>query len=86
VYDISVAWLASGLFLLPESILAPSQNVQVIAIMRKKYEYSTSQVRVRVGNKVQLKIIAIDHDGVFKIGSFPNGTSSTYKTGLIFAS
>jgi hypothetical protein len=41
---------------------------------------------VKVGTKVQLKITAIDHDHGFKIGSVPDGGSSSGKGGLIFTS
>ena len=63
LFIVSATHLALGTFLsLPESIRATSQDVQVIAITAKKYEYSNSPVHVKVGTKVQLKITAIDHD------------------------
>jgi heme/copper-type cytochrome/quinol oxidase subunit 2 len=71
---------------LPESIRATSSEVQVIEMTAKKYEYSNSPVHVKVGSKVQLKITAIDHDHGFKIGSAPDGASSSDKAGLVFAS
>jgi len=83
----SAAFLAPGIFLSqPEPIRATSQDVQVIEITAKKYEYSNSPIHVKVGTKVQLKITAIDHDHGFKIGSIPDGASSSDKTGLIFTS
>jgi heme/copper-type cytochrome/quinol oxidase subunit 2 len=87
LFIVSAALLALGLFLAqPGPIRATSQDVQVIEITAKKYEYSTSPVHVKVGTKVQLKITAIDHDHGFKIGSVPDGPSSSDKTGLVFAS
>jgi heme/copper-type cytochrome/quinol oxidase subunit 2 len=83
----SAALLTLGIFFSkPGPIRATSQDVHVIEIMAKKYEYSTSPVRVKVGTKVQLKITAIDHDHGFKIASVPDGASSDIKTGLIFTS
>ena len=87
LFVVSAILLALGTFLsLPESIRATSQDVKVIEITAKKYEYSTSPVHVKAGTKVQLKITAIDHDHGFKIGNVPDGASSNDKPGLVFAS
>ena len=84
---VSATMLALGTYLsLPESIRATSSDAQVIEITAKKYEYSNSPIRVKVGTKVQLKITAIDHDHGFKIASAPDGASSTDKAGLVFTS
>jgi cytochrome c oxidase subunit 2 len=84
---VSATLLALGTFLsLPVSIRATSQDVQVIEITAKKYEYSNSPIHVKVGSKVELKITAIDHDHGFKIGNVPDGPSSSGKTGLAFTS
>ena len=81
------ALLALGTYLSrPESIHAASSDVQVIEIVAKKYEYSSSPVHVKVGTKVQLKITAIDHDHGFKIASVPDGASPSDKAGLVFTS
>jgi heme/copper-type cytochrome/quinol oxidase subunit 2 len=73
-------------FSLPESVGAKGQDVQVVEITAKKYEYSTSHVHVKVGTKVQLKITAIDHDHGFKIGTAPDGAPFGDKGGLVFTS
>ena len=87
LFIVSAALLALGLSLsLPEFIGANSPDVRVIEITAKKYEYSASPVHVQVGSKVQLKITAIDHDHGFKIGSVPDGASSSDKAGLVFES
>ncbi|HEV3419566.1 MAG TPA: cupredoxin domain-containing protein [Candidatus Acidoferrum sp.] len=87
LFVVSATLLALGTFLsLPESIRATSQDVKVVEITAKKYEYSTSPVHVKAGTKVQLKITAIDRDHGFKIGSVPDGASSNDKAGLVFAS
>jgi heme/copper-type cytochrome/quinol oxidase subunit 2 len=81
------ALLALGIFLSLSGFLrATGQDVRVIEIAAKKYEYSASPVHVKVGTKVQLKITAIDHDHGFRIGSVPDGASSSDKAGLIFTS
>ena len=51
------------------SLRAQQQNVQVVEVTAKKYDYSPSPIRVKSGSKVQLKITAADHDHGFKIES-----------------
>ncbi len=68
------------------SIRAEKQDVQVIEITAKKYEYSISPVHVKAGTKVQLKITATDHDHGFKIGTVPDGALPKGGAGLIFTS
>ena len=59
--------LALGMFLsLARFVQAQNQDVLVIEITARKYEYSISPVHVRLGTKVQLKITATDHDHVSK--------------------
>ena len=62
------------------------QNVQVIQMTAKKYEFSPAQVQVKLGMKVQLKITAIDRDHGFTIVSDPVGDDSSPHTGLVFTS
>ena len=79
--------LTLGMFLsLPGSVRAQKQDVQVIEITAKKYEYSISPVHVKAGTKVQLKITATDHDHGFKIGTVPDGALPKGPAGLIFTS
>jgi heme/copper-type cytochrome/quinol oxidase subunit 2 len=68
------------------SVLAQNQNIQVIELTAKKYEYSSSPVHVKAGTKVQLKITAADHDHGFKIGAVPDGTEASGTGGLVFTS
>jgi heme/copper-type cytochrome/quinol oxidase subunit 2 len=68
------------------SVLAQDQNVQVIELAAKKYEYSPSPVHVKAGTKVQLKITATDHDHGFKIGAVPDDAQANGTAGLILTS
>jgi cytochrome c oxidase subunit 2 len=68
------------------SVLAQDQNVQVIELTAKKYEYSPSPVHVKAGTRVQLKITATDHDHGFKIGAVPDDAQANGTTGLILTS
>jgi cytochrome c oxidase subunit II len=68
------------------SVGAQNQDVRVIEITGKKYEYSSSPVHVKIGTKVQLKITATDHDHGFKIGAVPDASAPNGTPGLIFTS
>ena len=61
----------------------PGQDVQVIQITAKKYEFSPSCVHVKAGTKVKLKITAIDENHGFKSAVV---SDSSARPGLEFAS
>jgi cytochrome c oxidase subunit 2 len=82
-----VSLLAFAIFLLPpRSASAQIQDVQIIEITAKKYEYSASPIHVTRGTKVQLRITATDHDHGFKIATVPDGAVTDSTAGLIFTS
>ena len=67
-------------------IMAQAQQVQVVELKAKKYEFDPSPVHVKAGMKVQLKITAIDHDHGFRIATYPDGKESSGAPGLVFTS
>ena len=87
VLSLTGSLVALGVCLLqPRRIMAQDQQVQVVELKAKKYEYVPSPVHVKAGTKVQLKITAVDHDHGFKITTVPNGAESTGKPGLVLTS
>ena len=60
------------------------QDVQVIPIAAKKYEFWPSPVHVKAGIRIQLKIMAIDRDHGFKISVVPDGADVPIHPGLEF--
>ena len=62
------------------------QGPQVIEMTAKKYEFSPSPVRVKVGANVQLRITALDRTHGFKINLSPDGSDEKSGPGLIFSS
>jgi len=79
--------LAFTIFLLlSRSAPAQIQEVKIIEITAKKYEYSASPIHVKSGTKVQLKITATDHDHGFKIAAVPDSALTNGTAGLIFTS
>jgi heme/copper-type cytochrome/quinol oxidase subunit 2 len=67
-------------------IKTDEQNAQIIQMTAKKYEFSPAQIHVKLGKKIQIKIIAIDRDHGFTIVRDPVGDdSSTAHPGLVFS-
>jgi cytochrome c oxidase subunit 2 len=62
------------------------QDVQVIQVTARKYEFSPSRVHVKSGIRVQLKITALDRDHGFKTTVIPDGADSSAHAGLEFTS
>jgi cytochrome c oxidase subunit II len=62
------------------------QEVQVIEMSAKKYEYSPLPIRVKRGAKVQLRITALDRTHGFKINLRPDGSDKRNDSGLVFSS
>ena len=67
---------------------APSpkpDDVQVIEVTAKKYEFNPSPIRVKVGARVQLKVTATDHVHGVKLSEIADGADKG-KPGLVFSS
>ena len=65
---------------------AATQDVKVIEVSAKKYEYNPPSIHVKQGTKVQLKITATDHTHGFKIGAFSDSSDKSGSPGLAFSS
>jgi heme/copper-type cytochrome/quinol oxidase subunit 2 len=62
------------------------QDVQVIEVTAKKYEYTPSPIRVKRGARVQLEITSLDKTHGFKINLYPDGSDAKGDPGLLFRS
>jgi len=62
------------------------QDIQLIEMSAKKYEFSPSPGRVKRGAKVQLRFTALDRTHGFKINLNPDGADQKSNPGLIFSS
>jgi len=60
------------------------QDVRVIRMIAKKYEFLPSPVHVKAGMRTQLKITAIDRDHGFKISIVPEDAEAPIHPGLEF--
>ena len=76
----------SGGFVRLANIPQADQEVQIIEVSAKKYEYSPSPIRVKRGAKVQLRITALDRTHGFKINLSPDGSDKRNDSGLVFSS
>jgi cytochrome c oxidase subunit II len=72
-------------FARPANTAQADQSVQVIEVTAKKYEYSPSPIRVKLGVKVQLKITSLDRTHGFKINLYPDGADAKGEPGLLFS-
>lgn len=70
----------------PNPSQASTQDVKVIEVSAKKYEFNPSSIHVKQGTKVQLRITATDHTHGFKIGAFSDGSNANGSPGLAFTS
>lgn len=66
------------------NIQTQDQEIQVIEMTAKKYEFSPSRMHIKQGTRVQLKITALDRDHGFKCAVVPDGADSSDRLGLEF--
>ncbi len=67
------------------AIPSAGEDLQVIEVTAKKYEFNPSPIRVKAGAHVQLKITATDHVHGVKLSEFADGADRS-KPGLAFSS
>ncbi len=60
-----------------------SENVQVIEVTAKRYQYDPSEIHVKKGAKVQLRLRALDRTHGFLLSPYPEGSDGKGQPGLI---
>lgn len=83
---LAVGFSVAGGLASPANTPQADQNVKVIEMTAKKYEFSPSPVHVKAGTKVQLKITSLDRKHGIKISPFPDGADGKGDPGLVFTS
>ena len=85
LFLLSALAISSGLAI-PWNSSQSDQSMQVIEVTAKKYEYSPSPIRVKLGTLVQLKFTSLDKTHGFKINPYPDGSDAKGEPGLVFSS
>jgi len=81
------ALIAVTLVLGTVTVARPADDqVQVIDVTAKKYEFSPSPIRVKQGAHVQLKVTATDHVHGLQIAEYPENSDHKGSPGLVFTS
>lgn len=62
-----------------------NQAPQVIEVSAKKYEFTPTEIRVKAGAKVELKVHSEDETHGVKLDVYPEGAKDKSKPGLLFA-
>jgi cytochrome c oxidase subunit 2 len=90
---LQITWLfllgfsaVSGNIARPANTSQSAQDVRVIEVAAKKYEYTPSPIRVKQGTKVQLRITSLDKTHGLKINLYPDGSDAKGDPGLVFSS
>ncbi len=65
-----------------ENATGDPAQVKVIEMTAKKYEYSPSEIHVKKGTRVRLKVRALDRTHGFKIKPFSEGAAKGAQPGL----
>jgi cytochrome c oxidase subunit 2 len=61
-----------------------TQAPQIIEVSAKKYEFTPSEIRVKQGVKVELKVHSVDETHGIKLSVYAEGTKDKGKPGLVF--
>ena len=64
--------------------LAQTQPPHVIAVNAKKYEFMPSEIHVKQGEKVELRVHSLDVTHGIKLDLYPEGAKSKGAPGLVF--
>lgn len=61
-----------------------SEKVQVIEVTARRYQYDPSEIHVKKGARVQLKLRALDRTHGFLLSTYPEGSDGKGRPGLGF--
>ncbi len=67
-----------------DNAAAGQATVKVIEVTARRYEYTPSEIRVKKGARVQLKVRALDRTHGMKISLYPEGAAEDGQPGLRF--
>src|SRR5262249_7400285 len=64
---------------------AQEGETKTIEVSAKKYEFDPSEIRVKKGTKVELKVHSVDETHGAKLEIYPEGSKDKSTPGLVFA-
>ena len=64
---------------------AAQESVQEIEVSAKRFEFTPSEIHVKQGAQVRLKVTATDREHGFEVQVFPEGSDKTGDPGLKFS-
>jgi cytochrome c oxidase subunit II len=73
------AWMAFG-----QSAEKQTEAPKVIEVSAKKYEFNPTEIRVKAGTKVELKVHSVDETHGVKLSVYPEGAKAKGTPGLLF--
>jgi plastocyanin len=80
----SIGLLGGFLSLRAQAPATGAGNAQVIEVSAKKYDFIPSEIRVKMGTKVELKVHSVDETHGIKLDLYPEGSKDKSTPGLVF--
>jgi cytochrome c oxidase subunit II len=65
---------------------AAQENIQTIDVAAKNYDFTPSEIHVKAGTTVKLRVLATDRDHGVQFDLYPDGAKKTGEPGLRFTS
>lgn len=78
-FSVATCWIAFA-----QSTENQAEAPQVVEVLAKKYEFSPSEIHVRKGSRVELKVHSEDDTHGIKLDIYPEGTKHKGTPGLSF--
>ena len=90
IASFSAAIIGVAVGLIITGIRAQDQNAdgapQIIEVSAKKYQFTPSEIRVKSGTKIELKVHSVDDTHGVKLELYPEGATDKSSPGLVFDS
>jgi cytochrome c oxidase subunit 2 len=81
---IAIVSVLASASLLPAQEKPPEHPPRIIQVTAKNFEFEPSVIRVKIGEKIQLKLTSVDRTHGIRINPFPEGGKPNTPPGLSF--
>jgi plastocyanin len=81
----AIAMAAGAIAIAGGNLRAAQEPAQTLEVSAKKYEFAPSEIHVKKGTNVRLKITATDRDHGFEVDPFAQGSDKKGEPGLKFS-